>query len=193
MADMGMMQAAEQDADLRLVEALVRKDPLALEAFVRRHERWVRGVVFGIAGRNDLADDVIQQVWTAVWRQIGTLRDPTAWRAWLYGLVRRATIDAGRRWRRRRRNEVTVEPEVLTRAPSTTQPDQGLIADERHRRLLEAIRSLPSIYREPFVLKHLEGWSYAEIGSVLGLPVDTVETRLVRARRLLREMLQGAL
>ena len=50
---------------------------------------------------------------------------------------------------------------------------------------------LPAIYREPFVLRHLEDWSYAEIGEVLGLSVDTVETRLVRARRLLREMLQG--
>ena len=41
-----------------------------------------------------------------------------------------------------------------------------------------------------FVLKHLEGLSYAQIGEVLGLPVDTVETRLVRARRLLREALR---
>jgi RNA polymerase sigma-70 factor (ECF subfamily) len=50
---------------------------------------------------------------------------------------------------------------------------------------------LPAIYREPFALRHLEGWTYAEIGTVLDLPLETVETRLVRARRLLREMLSG--
>jgi RNA polymerase sigma-70 factor (ECF subfamily) len=76
-------------------------------------------------------------------------------------------------------------------APSSDRPDRGLIASEQHRQVMQAIRSLPPIYREPFVLKHLEGWSYAEIGRVLNLPVDTVETRLIRARRMLRESLQG--
>ena len=57
--------------------------------------------------------------------------------------------------------------------------------------MLKAIGKLPEIYREPFVLKHLDGWSYAQIAEAMGLPVDTVETRLVRARRLLRQELAG--
>ena len=57
--------------------------------------------------------------------------------------------------------------------------------------MLESIAALPEIYREPFVLKHMEDLSYKEIGELLGLPSDTVETRLVRARRLLREQLAG--
>jgi RNA polymerase sigma-70 factor (ECF subfamily) len=190
---MVMTQPAGQDADLPLVEALMRGEPQALGDIVRRHERWVRGVVFGMTGRNDLVDDVVQQVWTTVWRQIGTLRDPASWRAWLYKLVRRATIDAGKRRRRQQRREVTTDGELLAEAPRMDRPDQELIANEQKERLLQAIRSLPAIYREPFVLKHLEDWSYAEIGEVLSLPVDTVETRLVRARRMLREMLQGVL
>ena len=56
-----------------------------------------------------------------------------------------------------------------------------------------AIAGLPVLYREPFVLRVLEGWSYEQIGEALRLPKDTVETRLVRARRLLRERLQGRL
>jgi RNA polymerase sigma-70 factor (ECF subfamily) len=146
-----------------------------------------------MTGRNDLVDDVVQQVWTTVWQQVGTLRDPASWRAWLYKLVRRATIDAGKRWRRQQRREVTPDSELRAEAPKMDRPDEELIANERKQRVTEAIRSLPPIYREPFVLKHLEGWSYAEIGGVLSLPVDTVETRLVRARRMLREMLQGVL
>ena len=56
--------------------------------------------------------------------------------------------------------------------------------------MLAAIQSLPALYREPFVLRHLSGWSYAEIAEVMGMPVDSVETRLVRARRLLRASLK---
>ncbi|MDO8630448.1 MAG: sigma factor-like helix-turn-helix DNA-binding protein, partial [Phycisphaerales bacterium] len=57
--------------------------------------------------------------------------------------------------------------------------------------VLSAIMALPAIYREPFVLRHMNDWSYRRISDVMGLPVDTVETRLVRARRLLREVLVG--
>ncbi len=188
---MNVTQSAEQNADLPLVEALMRGEPQALGEFIRRHERWVRGVIFGVTGRNDLADDVAQQVWTTVWQQIGTLRDPSAWRSWLYQLVRRVSIDANKGWRRRQRREIVTNEEPAIPAPSSDRPDRGLIASEQHRQVMQAIRSLPPIYREPFVLKHLEGWSYAEIGRVLNLPVDTVETRLIRARRMLRESLQG--
>jgi RNA polymerase sigma-70 factor (ECF subfamily) len=48
---------------------------------------------------------------------------------------------------------------------------------------------MPAIYREPFVLRHLEDWSYRQIAETLDLPVDTVGTRLVRARRMLQETL----
>ena len=57
--------------------------------------------------------------------------------------------------------------------------------------MLQAIAKLPELYREPFVLKHMDGWSYAQIAEAMNLPVDTVETRLVRARRLLRQELTG--
>jgi RNA polymerase sigma-70 factor (ECF subfamily) len=65
------------------------------------------------------------------------------------------------------------------------------VTNERHEAVLDAVASLPALYREPFVLKHLEGWSYRQIGEALGLPTDTVETRLVRARRRLRQKLAG--
>jgi len=69
-------------------------------------------------------------------------------------------------------------------------PHHSAISGEQRKLLGAAIRALPALYREPFVMRHLQGWSYAEIGEVLGMPVDTVETRLVRARRQLREALK---
>ncbi len=81
--------------------------------------------------------------------------------------------------------------EIEIPAAGEPTPLRGAIQSEVLKEVLDAIAGLPLIYREPFVLRHLEEWSYAEIGDVLNLSVETVETRLVRARRLLREMLQG--
>jgi RNA polymerase sigma-70 factor (ECF subfamily) len=133
---------------------------------------------------------VVQHVWSTVWQQIGTLVDPERWRGWLYRMAKNAAIDAGQKVARYRRRAIPLvaEESVAGRDPG---PTRAVIAAEEHRRVLDAVAGLPAIYREPFVLRHMEDWSYAQIGEALGLPVDTVETRLVRARRLLRSALQG--
>jgi RNA polymerase sigma-70 factor (ECF subfamily) len=69
-------------------------------------------------------------------------------------------------------------------------PDDDLIGREQRREVLAAVQGLPALYREPFVLRHVNGWSYREIADVMGMPIDSVETRLVRARRFLRESLR---
>lgn len=189
---MAMPFAEEFEAEEPVIEAIRCGDRYAFEEFVRRRNRWVRGVIFGVLGSQDCVDDVSQQVWTAVWQRIGELRDSRRWRSWLYRLARNAAVDAGRAISRRR-NELqrvaTDKADKAERADSSS-PDVKVVLEEQHREVLAAIQSLPVIYREPFVLRHVNGWTYREIGEVMGLPIDSVETRLVRARRLLRESLK---
>lgn len=185
-----MVELADVDPEIPAIEAIQRGDRDAFDAFVGRQSRWVRGVVFGLVRDIHRVDDICQDIWTTVWEQIGKLRDSSRWRYWLYRLARNAAIDTGRRQQRHRQAQQTLmentRPESVIGANVTDQ----LIVDERHRLVLEAIRGLPAIYREPFVLRHLEEWSYKQIAELLDLPTDTVETRLVRARRLLRDALK---
>lgn len=180
------------DADLErsALEAVQRGDRGAFPDFVKRHDRWVRGVIYGVLGDSDRVDDVAQQVWSSVWERLGELRDADRWRSWLYRMAHNAAIDAGRDQTRRRKKKLKLlqEPPGPLVAPA---PTGAMVDDERHRAVWEAIGSLPAHYREPFVLRHLEGWSYQQIGDLMDMPVDTVETRLVRARRMLRERLAG--
>lgn len=177
------------DIELPVVEAMLAGDQGAFEEFVRRQGRWVRGIIYGVLGDEQRLEDVTQQVWTLVWQQIGTLQEPRHWRTWLYRLARNAAVDAGRQTTRRRKLNRAAFQEM--RPPSVADGAQPAVQVELERALREAIQALPALYREPFVLRHLEGWSYRQIADVLQIPVDTVETRLVRARRHLREALQG--
>ncbi len=179
----------EHDEERPVIEAVQQGDANALAELMQRHGRWVRGVIFGATGRLDEVDDIAQRVWMRVWRDARNLADPDRWRAWLYRIARNAATDAGRS---RQRGQGLVEKVTSGWLPRTTDsppPDALLIADEQQRLMLGAIAALPPLYREPFVLRHLEDWNYQQIGQALGLPVATVETRLVRARRLLRETL----
>lgn len=186
------MTDATVDADLAqalVIEAQQGNRP-AVDRLVREHEGWVRGVIYATTGRADLIDDVAQQVWTQVWQRLGSLNDPRRLRAWLYAVARNAAIDASQDRRRRAGLGLDFVADVAGDRPERG-PVSTAIGGELRETLLRAVEALPALYREPFVLRHLEEWSYAEIGELLGLSVETVETRLVRARRLLREMLKG--
>jgi len=186
---MALLEAS--DPEQPIVEAVRQGDRKAFEELMRRHNGWIRGVVYGVLGERDGLDDVVQQVWTAVWRRIAELRDAGRWRPWVYRLSRNAALDAGRDATRRRRRNAALPGEPPTSASTT--PDAELVGSEQHREVLNAIQELPVLYREPFVLRHLQGWSYRQIAEVMDMPVDSVETRLVRARRMLRESLKEKL
>lgn len=181
--------ADDFDVDVPVIEAVKAGDRYAFAELVRRHGSWVRAAVFGVLGRSDAVDDVVQQVWASVWQRIGELRDVARWRPWLYRMARNAALDAGRELSRRRRLHVNAPEGVLDGHGNRGSPGSAA-ADEGHKAVLAAINGLPALYREPFVMRHLNGWSYQQIAEVLDMPVDSVETRLVRARRLLREALK---
>ena len=186
---MTMAHAAEIDHDLAAIEATRQGDRSAFDELVRRHGRWVKGVIYGVLGDGDRTDDVAQQVWQSAWGRIDSLRSVGQWRTWLYRLARNAAVDAGREQTRRRKLAKQVAQNPPAMRPAT--PDGQVIGQEQHQAIMEAISALTAIYREPFVLRHLEGWSYQQIAETMDLPVATVETRLVRARQLLRATLTG--
>lgn len=174
-----------------LVSRAQRGERAAAEELVQTHDGWLRAIVFGLCGRREFVDDLAQQVWIQALRRLDSLREPAQLRAWLYRIARNAVVDAGTARSRRASRETAVEEaeHVLAdeRAPA---PPAELERYEMRLAVLEAVAALPAHYREPFVLRHLENWSYAEIGETLGLPLGTVETRLVRARRQLRDALR---
>lgn len=186
-----MLSAAATNDGLRdLVFEAQQGNRPAADRLVREHEGWVRSVIFGVVGRWDLVDDIAQQVWAQVWERLRSLNDPQRLKPWLYSVARNAAIDASQA--RRRRMAASLEPVAGSLGDERTAPPSQTLANRELRGLLlRAVEALPAHYREPFVLRHLEDWNYSQIGELLGLPVETVETRLVRARRLLREMLKG--
>lgn len=185
------MTTAALDLDVLrdMVGHAQRGDRAAADRLVREHDGWVRGVIYGVCGKPDMVDDVAQQVWAQVWERLPSLKEPERLRSWLYAVARNAAIDYGQSQKRRQAAGLDCV-EAYAGDERTPNPAYVASGDETQRLLLRAIEALPALYREPFVMRHLQDWSYQEISDVLGLPLETVETRLVRARRLLRESLK---
>jgi len=148
------------------------------------HAGFVRSVARSLLRDGSAVDDVVQQTWlTALERPP---RDAGALRRWLARVVRSVARESRRSDERRTRREIASAPsEIDPRDPSALVERLA-----RMRALTDAVLALPPPYRDAIVRRHLEELSPAEIARRDGVPVATIETRLKRARKQLRERLE---
>jgi RND family efflux transporter MFP subunit len=160
-----------------------RRDDAAFEALVWRHGPLVLGVCRRILGHAQDAEDAFQAAFLALARKADAVRRRGAVGPWLYRVAYRAALRA------RGRAAVPAAP-LPDDLPARPAPDEVGRRDLR-RVLEEEVRRLPARYREPAVLRYLEGRSTAEAAVALGCPPSTVLSRLAWARRRLRDRLRA--
>lgn len=141
-------------------------------------------VAFGVLRHREDAEDVAQDAFVRAHRSIARLRDRQSFRAWLVRMTWRLAIDRLRTEKRRSIREMTVEP-----GPGMT-AEQLASAQERARRLWEAIDELPEKLRMAIVLAAIEGHDVGEVARLLDIPEGTVKSRLFLGRKQLAEKLQ---
>lgn len=157
-----------------------------LDRVWQQHRRWVAAILLAYKPRDVDLDDLLQDVACTMVRHGKDLRDAGAVRPWL----RTVAINAAR---------ASARSEKLRRHARLDGPDGGFEpADaqgawdgelsEEARRILDLAMQLPEGYREPLLMKSLRDMSYRQIGEAMGLPETTIETRIARARRMLRDL-----
>ncbi len=134
----------------------------------------------------------MQDVAVKLVSKIHTLRAAAAFRPWLRRIAVNACLGAARSIEPTLRLDAARdgerrEPGCVAEPAAAGDAQRALEANDAAGRLLERALGLPVAYREPLLLRALRSMSYEQIGDILDLPVTTVETRLARARRMLRE------
>ena len=129
-----------------------------------------------------LADDLVQETLTKAWQKHDQLRDPKAEEAWLFTIMTNCFRD---HHRRERETEDIDEMEIPCEHCLETEQMRSELAV----RVRRAIAKLPAGQRQVVTLVDIEGFSYTEVSSILGIPSGTVMSRLCRARAALKDML----
>jgi len=185
------MKVDATQSELALVCAARQGDKEALQTLLKRHWAWLKGLVYSVLASAQDLDDVMQEICLRVITRVHTLREPERFRAWLAILARRQAIQ-----HRRRVMQTSPRPEGSPLGePSGGCPDDPAASTERKElcgRVLEAVRDLPEKYREVLVLAQSGELTYAQIAEVLDIPITTMQIRLVRARRMIRDQVTGA-
>jgi RNA polymerase sigma-70 factor (ECF subfamily) len=180
------------------VAAAVRGDADAVRRVWMDNRRWVAAVLLAHKPREAELDDLLQDVAMTFVRTIGKLRDQATLKPWLRTVAINAARASGRTVKRRRRvmgprmEDVSPEAAAGPRGNGDVGgADEPVEKGEMAGRLTRLAATLPDGYREPLILKCVRGMSYRQIGELMGLPETTIETRIARGRRMLRELACG--
>src|SRR5688500_6660799 len=168
-----------------------------MDRLVERHAGAVYAFARRMVGDGAAADDLVQEVWLKVLRGTASFDGRSRFTTWLFAITRNACLDHARRRRR-------APPEASAAEPGAAEPVDGLVdpgppvLDRVARRELtamldQAVEALPIEQREVFLLREQTDMTFHEISESLGLPRDTVKSRmryaLAHVRRFLRDRL----
>jgi RNA polymerase sigma-70 factor (ECF subfamily) len=189
-------------AEAEFIERLKRGEAGAFEELVAERSAEIYGLLFRLTENSEEARDLTQETFLRAFQNIERFRGEADLRTWIYRIAINQARNRWRWWRRRRR-DATVSLDatqgqsnltlIATLAESSPNPEQQTLAHERELALRSALQKVGRAYRETVILRDIEGFSYEEIATTLGINVGTVKSRLARGREELRRKLEGSL
>ena len=174
---------SQSNEDDGLVHAAREGDRAAFGRLYDRYARMVHGILLARVPPREV-DDLLQEVFLAALRQLHALRDVSRFGAWLSAITRNRANDHYRK----------SGPEAAVTEPVTEDQAEGRATDHAAEQeaamILATIRTLPEAYREPLILRLVEGMTGPEIAARTGLKHGSVRVNLCRGMQLLREKLE---
>jgi RNA polymerase sigma factor (sigma-70 family) len=182
-------------SDVALVRALAAGDPRAMEQLYDRYSRPAFALARRITGEGGYAEEVVQEVFLALWRDPGKF-DATrgVFASWLLAATHHKAVDAVRREEtlRRRRAQAAEEAEWFTTATADSPAVEDAVwSGMRGERVRRALGELPAPQRETLTLAYFGGYTQREIATLTATPLGTVKTRMLAGMRRLRDLLDG--
>ncbi len=162
-------------------------DPDQLHDLVVEHAEAVYRLALSVVRDSALAEDVAQDTMVKAWIALPTFRGDSSLRSWIMRIAHNTAIST----LRTRRAAVTDPADLPERAvPSERSVERRVESNEAMDAFVGALDLLDDLSRSIVVLREVEGMAYDEIASVLNVPLPTVKTRLLRARRRLSTALR---
>ena len=170
------------DDDRALIAEIRGGAERAFNVLVDRHQQAVRMFLRRLLGNDADADDLAQETFLAAWMHARSFRDEGNVRSWLFGIAWRKAKGAQRSWFRRRARE-TLHQDLLSDVG-------GGASMEDHIAVKAALQTLPLEQRAAVTLCLVSGFTHSEVAAILGMPLGTVKSHVLRGRERLREAIE---
>ncbi|MBH0189630.1 MAG: sigma-70 family RNA polymerase sigma factor [Nitrospira sp.] len=180
----------DEPSDAQLVARSLAQDQEAFGQLIDRHAAAIVNLAYRMVGNRAEAEDLAQETFLAAYKALSTFRADSKFSTWLYRIASNRCTD----WLRVKRPgqgqyDLDADESLDLYVTEDRTPELLLSQQQVAQELEEAIQRLPPLYREAFVLKHIEGLSYEEMEEILGVSGDTLKMRVYKGRvQLSREL-----
>lgn len=180
-------RAVRRAEDVAILARIVERDERAVEELYARYSGPLYSLAYQVTGAERFAQDVVQEVFVAVWREAGRF-DPArgAVASWLFSLARHKAIDLVRREANIRKRTADVDLEFHE---ADDDVDREVWTRIQRDRVREAIEELTPAQREALEMAFFQGLTHVEVSERLGIPLGTAKTRIRSALLRLRDLL----
>ena len=182
--DLQKAQILSLDDDFSLVKRFIDGDESAFAVLVQRHKEKVRNIIYLTMSSSNSVDDIAQDVFLTVYRNLKNFRFESQFTTWLY----RITVNKCKDYMRKIKIRNIFTP--LTEAGDKANDTRTAESHDISVIVQKAISRLPEKLRVPLLLKDIEGMSYQEIAETVQCEIGTVKSRIFRAREGLKNILR---
>ena len=195
MSDLARVLAWPQD-EAEIMTELRSGSEAAFDWLVTYYHGPVYAVIAGILRNPNNAADVTQEVFLKAYRGIRAFRQGSSLKTWLYRIAVRESLNYRRWFWRHLRFQSSIEEKLDGSGDfegTGASPFDEVASREIQDAVQHALGEVPPVFRMAVILRDLEGLSYEEVAEVLDVSVGTVKSRILRGRRMLREILEPVL
>ena len=179
----------EREDDVQLIHRILSGDDEAFNILVRKHQKSVHALVWQKIGDFHHAEEVTQDIFLQAYKKLSTLKDPNQFAGWLHAVANRLCID----WMRKQKpatqplDDASVKIiDNLTYEHYVSEQRESEATECRYETVEKLLAKLPESERTVMMLYYLSEMRAKEIGKSLGVSVNTVRSRLHRARKRLQ-------
>lgn len=183
--------------EINTLKACVAGDTTAFEVIVHRYQSLVCAITFSAVGQVEKSEELAQQTFINAWRNLNQLNDFSKFKAWLVSITRNVIRTFYRSQKRDIVNNAAPIDRIGDTPDPSSEPLETIITKEQEAIVQQSLEQIPELYREPLVLFYRQQQSVRQVAEALDISEDTVRTRLLRGRKMLKEqvtqMVEGTL
>ncbi len=179
--------------DAEIIEAVLGGNTERFRELVEHYKGFSISLAYSMTGDFELANEIAQDSFVKAYENLAKLLDRNKFHSWLYGVIKNTSYVHLKKRKRARgvSYDSMVESQMALPDEKILSPDLQMMSEQRAERVWQAIRSLNEKYQDVILLFHFHSKSYEEIGAILGLEQKGVDSRLRRARLMLKDKLKS--
>jgi RNA polymerase sigma-70 factor (ECF subfamily) len=182
------LSANQATSDEVLIGRIAKGDRLAMQVLFARHHVRVYRFVLRLVGNQSVAEDLISEVFLDIWRQADRFEGRSAVSTWMLAIARFKALSA---LRKKPEEELDEETAAAIEDPDDD-PEVAMQKKDKSQVLRKCLEALSPEHREIIDLVYYHEKSVEEVAEVVGIPENTVKTRMFYARKKLAELLKAA-